>query len=249
MQQIDYYVYNHVIEKKHLFQSLLKAQHLIPLVWMLLIIPEFLLCDNLSKVTNKVKNEQFLTNTKIMRIENKIDKPYEIGVYLKSITYCTIANENILDFKIEVYKRAEDGSVCIIVLHDKPIMFLKALEKINDYLPIIAQDFNLNRLNLLYFKSPIFYKDLNSELSKSYEKQFGKKRIKYQKLNKFLRNSWLEEKISSFLCQFGKSVERYDIEKFHILKKKYYSNYISNTDFNDYPSFSVHGMGLSVMIY
>lgn len=81
-----------------------------------------------------------------------------------------------------------------------------------------------------------------------YEKQFGKKRIKYQKLNKFLKNSWLEEKISSFLYQFGKSVKRYDIEKIHILKKKYYSNYISNTDLNDYPSFSVHGMGLSAMI-
>ncbi len=61
-------------------------------------------------------------------------------------------------------------------------------------------------------------------------------------------NSWLQERVEDFLQQFNKSIKRYGIEKYHLLEKKYYNQYIPNKDLDDYPSFSIHGRGISVIL-
>jgi len=201
-----------------------------------------------TKDTNQSKIEENPVDTVLARIENKIDKSYDIGFYAKSFTYCWITEKDTLDFKIGLTEYVRDSSVQIRIYHHEPILFSDALDKINDCLPLIEQDFKLNKLNSLYLEPPIFYKDMTTELSKSYKIQFGNKNIKYQRLNEFLMNSWLEERVGGFLKQFDKSTRRYGIEKFHLLEKEYYDEYIPNTDLNDYPSFSIHGMGISVIL-
>ena len=201
-----------------------------------------------SEDNNKAKTEQKSADTVVVRIENEIDKSDEFAFFSKSIKYCWVTDKDTLDYMIGVEEQAGDSSVSIKTRHYKPILFTKALDKINDCLPLIAQDFNLNNLNSLYFAPPIFYKDLTNELSKSYENQFGNKRIKFKEMNEFLINSWLQERLEDLLQQFNKSIKRYGIEKYHRLEKKYYNQYIPNTDLDDYPSFSIHGMGMSVIL-
>lgn len=201
-----------------------------------------------SKDNNKAKTEQKSADTIVVRIENEIDKSDELSFFSKSIKYCWVTDKDTLDFMIGVEEQAGDSSVSIRTIHYKPILFTKALDNINDCLPLIAQDFNLSKLNLLKFAPPIFYKDLINELSKSYQNQFGNKNVSFKETNKFLMNSWLEIKVGDFLQQFGKSTKRYGVEKFHLMEKEYYNAYIPNTNLDDYPSFTIHGRGISVIL-
>lgn len=207
-------------------------------------------CNNSSKNkgNKQATTEQTATDTAIVRIENEIDISDTLAFFSKSIKYCWVTNNDTLDFSVEVQQQARDSSVSIRIMHYHPILFTKALDKMNNCLPLIAQDFNLNNLNSLYFAPPIFYKDLTNELSKSYENQFGNKSIKFKEINEFLMNSWLQERVEDFLQQFNKSIKRYGIEKYHLLEKKYYNQYIPNKDLDDYPSFSIHGRGISVIL-
>jgi hypothetical protein len=207
-------------------------------------------CNNSSQKKGTIASDskESPIDTVLVKIENKLNKSYEVGFYSKSFTYFWIVGKDTLDFKIGMTEHVRDSSVQLRVFHRSPILFSKALDKINESLPLIEQDFNLDKLGYFHFESPIFYKDMTTELSKSYENQFGKKNISYIQLNEFLMDSWLEKKVGYFLNQFNKSTRRYSIEKFHLLEKDYYKQYIPNSDLSDYPSFSIHGMGVSVII-
>jgi hypothetical protein len=216
-----------------------------------IILLTLLSCNNSkqTKETNDSSTSEITKDTVLVEIENKIDKSYEIGFYSKSYTYCWIVGQDTLDLKIGVTEYVRDSSIQISAFSRQPILFNTVLNKINECLPVIQKNFELENLQSLYFPSPpIFYKDLTTELSKDYKSQFGEKNISYEQLNEFLMNSWIEERISKFLVQFGKTTRRYGIEKFHLLDKEYYGEYIPNSDFNEYPEFSINGMGISVII-
>ncbi|MDA9875039.1 hypothetical protein N9D29_03420 [Flavobacteriaceae bacterium] len=207
-------------------------------------------CNRSTKVigSDQYKNKEKLNDTVLVKIEDRIDKPL-INFYTKSYSYYWVTEKDTLDFKIGMTELVRDSSVHIRFTHEKPILFSTAMNKLNECLSLIEQDFNMDLLKSLYFKPPIFYKDLTTELSKKYQYQFSNKRIKYPKLNEFLLDSsWLEQKVSEFLKQHNKSTKRYIIEKFHLLEKQYYGNYLPNTDLNEYPLFSIHGMGMSIIL-
>lgn len=188
-------------------------------------------------------------DTLLIEYENKIKMSYEIGFYEKSFTYCWTIEQDTLDLKIRVNKYTRDDSIGISVVNQKPIKFTTVLNKIKECLPLIQKNFKVENLRSLGFhKQPIFYKDLTIQLSKDYESQFGQENISYEKLNEFLMNSWLEKEIGIFLSNFGKKTERYIIEKFHLLSKKNYGDYIPNSNLKDYPEFSLHGSGISIII-
>lgn len=213
---------------------------------LLLIILTFSTMVSCTFSTKSKISSEIITDTVLIKIENKIDKSYEIGFYKKSFIYCWVTGNDTLDFKIGLTEHERDGSVNLRIFHQNPILFSDALAKINEGLPLIEQDFNLDNLRGLYFEVPIFYKDLSTELSKTYKMEFGAEHIKFQELNAFLKNSWLDKKLKIFLEPFNKTTKRYSVEKFHLLNKENYGNYIPNENLNDYPSFSIHGIGISV---
>ncbi len=208
-------------------------------------------CNNSQqpKETKESESVKIAQDTVLVKIQNKIDKSYEIGFYSKSYTYCWTVGEDTLDFKVGVTEYEQDSSIQISAFNKKPMLLATVLKKLNECLPMIKEDFDTDKLGSLYFpRPPIFYKDLTTRLSNDYESQFGQENISYEKLNEFLMNSWLEKQIGAFLDQFGKTTKRYGIEKFHLLEKENYKEYVSNVDLNEYPEFSIHGMGISVMI-
>lgn len=208
-------------------------------------------CNNSEQTKEKTDSSttEITQDTVLVKIENELNKSYEIGFYSKSYTYCWTVGQDTLDLKIGVKEYVRDSSIQISAFNKNPVQFQRVMNMINECLPIIQEDFEVNKLSSLYFpKPPIFYKDLTTQLSKDYESQFGQENISYGKLNDFLMNSWLEEQIADFLAQFNKTTRRYGIEKFHLLGKEYYNEYIPNADLNEYPEFSIHGIGISVII-
>lgn len=207
-------------------------------------------CNNSkqAKETNDSETVEVPQDTVMVTIKNEINKSYEIGFYSKSYTYCWITGKDTLDFKIGLTEHVRDSSVQLNVFNRQPILFNTAIDMINECLPLIQENFEFGNLSSLYFRPPILYKDLTTKLTQDYKSQFGQKNISHEQLNEYLMNSWLEKRVSSFLAQFDKTTKRYSIEKFHLLDKDYYSEYIPKSDLNEYPEFSIHGMGVSVII-
>ena len=88
--------------------------------------------------------------------------------------------------------------------------------------------------------------DLITELTLEYENQFGKRPIRYEQLDKFLLTSVLTKELDSIAHPLGKKIKGYSVEKFHLLDKKYYGEYLPGIDLMPYPEFTIMGMGLSV---
>lgn len=200
------------------------------------------------KETNNSKTDNVATDTILVEIENDIDTPSKIGFYSKSYTYCWVIGKDTLDLKIGLEEYVRDSSVQIRVFNQHPILFTTVIDKINECLPLIRGNFELDNLRSLYFEPPIFYKDLTNELTQDYKNQVGQRDISTKQLDEFLKNSWLEEKIGSFLKQFDKTTRTYGIEKFHLLQNQHYNQYIQNVELSEYPEFSLNGIGISVIL-
>ena len=94
--------------------------------------------------------------------------------------------------------------------------------------------------------------DLAKSLTGEYEHEFGQKNISREKLNKFLLQSSLTLQLDSLLNPLNKKVESYGMEKFGLMEKKHFKQYlydnagVTNIDFTEYPEFTISCMGIVV---
>lgn len=199
----------------------------------------------------KLKGQAYKSHTSdtiIVKLKHELIKSYEVSLYSKAYSYCWLVGNDTLDFIVSATEYKKDSTVHISVHHKKPILFTNALAKINECLTSIEEDFDLYKLNSLYFEKPIYYLGLVRDIATEYEKQFGRKGVSYDKLNLFLLNSKLNKQLVNFTSPFGKRVKRYSIEKFNLIHKKYYSLSLPNVDFTEYPEFTIDGFGLYVQL-
>ena len=209
----------------------------------------FISCGHETKSNNQTDQKSGITHdTTIVKHKNDLNKSYEVGFYSKSYTYYWITGTDTLDFTINATEHEKDSTLHLNVYHKDPVLFRIALTKINECFSLIKKDFNTTKLSSFYFKDPIFYFDLTKELSTEYEQEFGQKTISYKKLNQFLLNSNLNTKLDNFVRPFEKKVERYGIEKFQLMSKQNYRNFLPNIDIAKYPEFAIEGMGLYVRL-
>lgn len=187
-------------------------------------------------------------DTILIKQQNVLNKSYEVGFYSKSFSYYWVTGKDTIDFFMNVAEYEKDSTSNINIHHKKPLLFTTTLDRINQSLPIVRNDFDITKLSSIYFKSPIYYLDLLKELMNEYEMKFGKKGISYQDLNDFLLNSSLNTRLNGFLHPLNKKVKRYNIEKFQLVDKNNFNSYIPDTDLTDYPEFAIGGMGLSVQL-
>lgn len=199
--------------------------------------------------SNKQTEKSFVNlDTLIVKHKHELNKSYEVGFYSKSYSYYWLVGKDTLDFVVNATEYEKDSTLHLNIYHKQPILFTKALTKISECYPLIKEDFQLSKLNSFYFKEPIYYFDLAKELSTEYEKQFGRKRISYEKLNQFLLNSKLNKQLSNFVNPLNKKIIQYGIEKFHLMDKKYYGDYLPNINVKEYPEFIINGMGLHIQL-
>jgi hypothetical protein len=197
------------------------------------------------ETTNVIQDTE---DTILVKQQNVLNKSYEVGFYSKSFSYYWVTGKDTIDFFMNVAEYEKDTTCSINIHHKKSKQFTTTLDRINQSLPTIRNDFDIAKLNFIFFRSPIYYLDLTKELMNEYEKKFGKKSISYQDLNDFLLSSSLNTRLNSFLHPLNKKVKRYSIEKFQLVEKKNFNSYLPDTDLTDYPEFAIGGMGLSVQL-
>lgn len=198
--------------------------------------------------SNLIPSSEKVKDTIIIKKQNALNTSYQAGFYSKSFSYYWIADKDTLDFSLNAVQYKEDYTLHISVSHKKPILFTQLLDHINKSFPLIQSDFDVTKLNTIYIQSPIYYPDLTKKLSSEYEKMYGSKSVSYENLHKFLLASSLNEEMDNFLNPLNKKVKRYGIEKFHIMKKEHFGNYIEDVDLSAYPEFTIHGMGISIQL-
>jgi hypothetical protein len=86
------------------------------------------------------------------------------------------------------------------------------------------------------------------KLSREYELKFGRKNATYLKLNTFLLTSSLNSQLENFLDPLSKKVVSYSIEKFQVIEKEAFINYLPEADIKNYPGFALGGMAVSVKL-
>lgn len=211
-------------------------------IFFVLLVSIFYLQIDAKKNTSNY--EEYIQDTIIVKHKNSIDKSYEVGFYSKSYSYFWIVGKDTLDFSISAHEYQKDKSMSINIFHKNPVNLETAIKNTNKCLPLIKQDFNIEKLDYLYFtNSFIYYPDIVTKLSNDYEAKFGQKRIKYEILSKFLLNSIFTIKMNEFLESQNKKVVGYGIEKFNLIDKESMKYQLPNTELKDYPEFSINGMG------
>lgn len=203
-------------------------------------------CTRDTKPNKQAKKPFENIDTLIVKHKLELNQSYEVGFYSKSYSYYWLAGKDTLDFEVNAIEYEKDSTLHLNIFHKRPILFETALKKVNECIPSIKEDFYISKLTSFNFRDPIYYFDLTKELSAEYEKQFGRKNVGYEKLNQFLLNSQVNKELENFVNTLGKKVKRYVIEKFHLMDKKYFADYLLNVDLTEYPEFAVNGMGLYV---
>ena len=213
-----------------------------------IIIISFISYSKGKKSNGQNKKTSNPIDTIIVKHKNELNKSYEVGFLSKSYFYYWIKDNDTLDFVVNATEYEKDSTLHLSILHTKPLLFSTLLLKIKECYPLIKEDFNLSKLNSFYFREPINYLDLAKRLSSEYNQQFGRKQISDEKLNQFLLNSSLNKQLINLINPFDKKIKRYSIEKFHLMDKKYYSDYLPNINFTEYPEYIINGIGLYVQL-
>lgn len=209
-----------------------------------LVILSFWGCKENTGTGNKASDQQ--EDTILIKKQTELTG-YAKSYYIRSYSYSWIAAKDTIDLRFNVSEHIRDSSVSISVWHTNPISFTVMLHQFTRLLPKIEKDFSVAKISSLYFKPPIYYPELATSLSKEYEQQFGRKNISFQKQKEFLLTSSLNTQLNKYLNQFGKKAASYSIEKFHLAEKEHYS-LPDTTDLTNYPEFSIHGHGISVLL-
>jgi hypothetical protein len=185
-----------------------------------------------------------IQDTLMVKHKNILD---ESAWYSKSYSYYWLVEEDTLNFVLHVTEWKNDSTLHLRLFHKKPILFTEALGRIEMCLPLITEDFNISKFSSFHFMEPIFYFDLAMELSNEYEQEFGQKRVNYRKLNEFLLRSSSSTQLNHFLNPLNKKVRWYGFEKFHLIDKENFKEYLPNIDFTEYPEFTLNAHnGMSV---
>lgn len=204
-------------------------------------------CGQTPKKQVKAESDtQDIHDTIVIKCQNILNESVARW-YSQSCSYYWIAGKDTLDFKLSITESKVDGALSLNLLHKEPILFTDALEKIDVCLPLIKEDFDTSKLTSIHFKEPIFYLDLAKKLSSEYEQEFGRKRV--DKWLPFLLKSSLTSQLNYFLNPLNKKVRHYGFEKFQLLDKENYKEYLPNINFTEYPEFTLNSYnGMSVSI-
>ena len=175
--------------------------------------------------------------------------PSEIDFLSKTYWYNWVAGNDTLDYRIRVSEHMRDSSVHLRFHHKRPMLLSKVLQIIQEATHLIGEDFDFKELRYISFESPLFYKDFEEMFSMEYQARFGERRIDYRALNAFLLRSAITGMLNDFLEPYNKKAGRFDIEKYQLVKKAYFSHYEPGINYSLYPEFGIHGMGLSIGLH
>lgn len=217
-----------------------------PLFLMLFVSFTFLSCKS-DGVRPHIDNQETRIDTLLQKQESDTAKFASYDVF-KSIRYYAVAGMDTIGARIHVDQSKSDGKISIDFRHHKPISFDDLLHWFKKFLPLINNDFELSKLTYLHFDTPLFYKDISSELSAEYQKRYGKESINWELQVSLLMESSLRMKLDSLFSPYRRKVLRIDVEKFHLTKKEYYREYFPEENLSEYPEVAIDGIMTNVLL-
>ncbi len=185
-------------------------------------------------------------DTVIQKQKDRLKNALDSGFYAKKLWYYWIHGSDTMDYKLTVSETRKEGTIHLDIHHKKNMLFTEVLALIRTAMPVIKEDFDLERLDYFSFESPLYYRDFEILFSKEYQTRFGQKRIGYPELDAFLLQSEITVLLNQFLEPYDKKVRRYLVEKFQLINPHQGSLFLPDLDYSGYPDFAIHGMGLSV---
>jgi len=208
-----------------------------------------LVLSGCGQTTKKQTETIDIQDTIIIKQRNVFNQLWQTDFYSKSYSYYWLVGKDTLGFVLRINEYKNDTTFSLRVFHKEPVLFTTILEKIEECVPLIEEDFNLSKLTSINFEAPIFYLDLAKKLSSEYEQEFGRKNVSYERFSKFLFKSSLNSQLCDFLNPLNKKVRHYGFEKFFLIDKEHYESYLPNTDFTEYPEFTFNAhTGISVSL-
>ncbi|WP_372473166.1 hypothetical protein AB4865_10160 [Capnocytophaga sp. ARDL2] len=203
----------------------------------------FIKCERKSKT-----NESSESSNDTLLVKHEIEIDTTKNYYQKKQTdYFWILAQDTMGLQLNVNKSyGTTNNIWIGIHHEKPLNFTYVIKKINEAIPMILEDFDLNEMSAIYFKTPMYYPDLSWEIYEKYQPYFGEKEIRQHQLTDFLKTTTIDNQLNSLLTPFNKKVFSYSIEKLHKSKKENFQNYVEDYDLSEYPDFVFYGGGLYV---
>ena len=210
-------------------------------------------------------SESKTSNTESSKTIVKVNKGSTMGSsqsewYLRRYEFHTSPSSTHPEISISIRENKNDSSLSMSIYHEVPVLFESVLLKISECVPTIEEHFDLSRLTSINLRQPIYYLDLSTEWSTAYEKEFRREYAKYDERRKVLESTNLTAKLNTILSPFRKEIRFYGIEKFHLLDKKYYTEYLRSPtdpdsfkyfpkpDFSKYPEFVINGLSFSIQL-
>jgi hypothetical protein len=199
-------------------------------------------CGKVTRKPTEIENDTLGKHDAfIIKHRNVLNaSTFDSSYYSKSYSYYWLAGKDTLDFRLYITEWKKDSTLHLRFFHTKPILFANVLREINACFPLLKEDFNISKLASFHFKEPVFYLDLAKEMSSEYEQEFGRKRVSYDKLISFLPKTTFALQLNHFLNPLDKKVKSFGFEKFHLLDKKNYKEYLPNVDVTEYPEFTLN---------
>lgn len=152
-----------------------------------------------------------------------------------------------LDCSVQVLVWAGSGDISLSIEHKNSMLFSDVLQKLLDCFQVMKNDFDVNKVTSLDFEAPIFYVDLANQLTKEYKQKFGHKTIRYKVFSNFMMSTTLTSQLNNCLALWNKAVKYYSFEKFFLIDKKMFHEYLPNTDVSAYPEFTFNAhSGISI---
>lgn len=162
------------------------------------------------------------------------------------MSYHWMVGSDTLDFGINAAADDEGQSVRLTYSHKLPITIHDAVAQTTAVLPEIAEDFGGGSVRSLYLKTPIFYRDLASNLYDLVQAEYAKEGLNAQKQQELFEKSLLHV----YMLGLGERMQSvpvaYSLEKFHVMKKEGYTSYLPESAISELPEFTIGGIGLHI---
>lgn len=195
--------------------------------------------------SSESQTESATKHSVLVKVFHK-DEPNQISNYSAPISYHWVVGTDTLDFAIYVSEHLQDKTLHLSYSHKLPILLQDAAVRTARILPIINEDFGGKSIKSLYLKTPVYYLDLATNLYDIYQAEYKDKSITQPEEQAFFEKSLLHE----FMVGLGAHTQMrpisYSLEKFHVMKKAGYSSYLPDTNLDDYPEFTIGGIGLHI---
>ena len=102
-----------------------------------------LVLSGCGQTTKKQTETIDIQDTIIIKQRNVFNQLWQTDFYSKSYSYYWLVGKDTLGFVLRINEYKNDTTFSLRVFHKEPVLFTTILEKIEECIPLIEEDFNI----------------------------------------------------------------------------------------------------------